>query len=187
MTDALVFEVRFHSPFRVATGAAAEGLDTVLNLADPLPGSNLKGLMRDAARQPLRADPGLVNQVFGSQFDESPWVWCGAEPVAGGWGQASVRARLEIDEHTHTAKEDLVAFGQILEPSGPARFQILRRGAVADADLPAHTALLRACAAAVKHLGAERRRGLGWVTVVPAAPITAGDLALIRSQGGRDA
>lgn len=187
MTEVLSFEIHFHGPFRVATGAAEDGLDAVLDMSDPLPGSSLKGLMRDVAEALLRADSRLINQVFGSEADESPWVWCGALPVGTSWGRASVRTRLEIDDETHTAKRDLVAFSQILEPVGPARFEIMRRGAVAPGALSAHTSLLRASAAGVKHVGAERRRGLGWVTVVPQEPIAAADLARVRAPGGSNA
>jgi hypothetical protein len=45
----LGFTVTFHSPFRVGSTYARDGVDAALDRHDPLPPDHLKGLMRAAA------------------------------------------------------------------------------------------------------------------------------------------
>lgn len=187
MANALTFKITFHGPFRVSSGSAGGGLDAVVDRGNPLPGSSLKGLMRDAAVNILRADSALVAQVFGTEFAASAWVWCDAEPGGGTWPTPSVRARVSIDEETHTVLEDRIMLGAVLEPTTPATFEVVQSGAVGAAERPAHEALIRSAAAAIKHIGAERRRGLGWVSVEGDRPIAADDIRLIRAGGTSDA
>lgn len=192
MSEELEFRVTFHSPFRVATGRSGEGLDSTVDLADPLPASSLKGAMRDAASTILAADPILISRVFGSPRDSSPWTWSRAEPltesgdVADAWQSSSVQTRVVIDEETHTVVEDLIVFAETVEHPA-ARFTVQQTGCIDAAALDAHRALLRASASAVHHIGANRTRGLGWVTVAEAGGvISAADLELIGA-GGNDA
>lgn len=183
--NVLLFEVRFHGPFRVGTGQAAQGIDEAVDLTDPVPASSLKGVMRDAARELALADGGLIGEVFGTEASASPWSWTGAEPGQGGWARTSVQARVAIDPETHTAIPDLLQFAETVEHDR-AQFRIHRVGPVPADRLPHHVALLRVAAAAVHHLGGQRRRGLGWVTVTPldgagsAVTLTGDDLRLAR-------
>ena len=187
MVDALTFNMTFHGPFRVSSGSAGGGLDAVIDLSNPLPGSSLKGLMRDAAVATLAADSALVARVFGTEFAASPWVWCDAEPGGGQWPTPNVRARVSIDEASHTVLEDRIMLGAVMEPTAPATFQVLQAGSLSDAEGLVHEALIRCAAAAIKHVGAERRRGLGWVSVVGDRPIVAKDIGLIRAGGTSNA
>jgi len=187
VAEALTFYVTFHGPFRVSSGSAGGGLDAVIDLSNPLPGSSLKGLMRNAAVDTLRADSALVARVFGTEFAASPWVWCDAEPGGNQWPTPSVRARVSIDEETHTVVEDRIMLGAVMEPTVPATFQVVQQGAIANAERPAHEALIRCAAAAVKHVGEERRRGLGWVSVAGDRRISADDIRLIRAGGTNNA
>jgi CRISPR/Cas system CSM-associated protein Csm3 (group 7 of RAMP superfamily) len=142
--------------------------------------------MRDAAAEILGANRDLINRVFGSEFAESPWVWSSAQPTRGGWPATSVRARVSIDEETHSVLEDRIMFAEILEPTVPATFEIHLRGSLMDQERMVHMRLLLCAAAAVKHLGAERRRGLGSVTVQGDREITSDDIAIIRNRGSVD-
>lgn len=174
----IVLTITFHAPFRVSTGQAGGGLDATVDLSDPLPGSSLKGAMRDAARSVLQADPLLVDEVFGTPRTESPWAWTSAEPSGGAWDRTSVQARVAIDERSHTARRDMLAVSEVVEHSS-ATARVIQRRAVDTGRRAAHLALIRASAAAVHHIGSDRRRGLGWVEIRPDQAITAEDLSLI--------
>ncbi len=184
MSESLDFMITFHSPFRVSTGRAGGGLDATVDLDDPLPASSLKGLMRDAATTVLRADPALIGATFGSPSNPSPWTWTGAEPLddsgsASAWQSSSVQTRVVIDAETHTVVEDLIMFGEVVEHR-QARFVLYQTGWVAAGEIERHRALLRAAGAAVHQLGAQRTRGLGWVSVRPDdGEVTADELAHI--------
>jgi len=185
MHTALRFGITFYSPFRVSTGQAGRGIDATVNRDNPLPGSSIKGVMRDAARLVLRARPQLVAEVFGSESAASPWVWSPAQTENGMWTRTSVQTRVSIDEDTHTAVADRLVFAEIVEHPA-AVFSIESIGSLPDARLAVHRVLLRASARAVHHVGAERRRGLGWVAITPlgdsgeAVPVSPEDLHLIR-------
>ncbi len=169
----LSFQVRFHGPFRVGTGHGREGVDASIDPDDPLPASHLKGLMRASARGLLpRADP-LLDQVFGARRDRgtSPWAWDSARPQSGSWHDVTVRntVRISIDDDCGTAVPDHLLVGAQLWPDVGFRatFTVTRAGAVPPTELPRHEALLRVAARATMMLGAQRRRGLGWVTIRP--------------------
>jgi CRISPR/Cas system CSM-associated protein Csm3 (group 7 of RAMP superfamily) len=186
----LDFTIRFHSPFRVATGRAGLGLDATVDLVDPLPASSLKGLMRDSAITVLRAHPTLVSEVFGSPEESSPWTWSSVGPlnssggVAKRWQCTSVQARVVVDPETHTVVEDLIMFAETVEHAA-ARFSLVQTGPIVSKAPATHRALLRASAAAIHHLGGGRTRGLGWVTVSEAGgAITADELNLIKTGDG---
>jgi hypothetical protein len=169
----LSFQVRFHGPFRVGTGRGRDGVDAAIDLDDPLPASHLKGLMRASARALLPPVDPLLDQVFGAGRDRgnSPWAWDSAHPASGSWREMTVRntVRISIDDDCGTAVPDHLLVGAQLWPDVGLRatFTITRAGAVPAAALPRHEAMLRLAARATTALGAQRRRGLGWITIRP--------------------
>ncbi|MGV9976529.1 RAMP superfamily CRISPR-associated protein [Micromonospora wenchangensis] len=167
----LTFEIDFHGPFRVATGRAGDGTDSVIDREVPLPASSIKGVMRSAARDLLTIPPHLVEAVFGTAWQPSPWSWSDATLTSDGVEQLRVRARarIQISEATHTVVDGALAVGEEIL-AHRAVFTVRCNGPVAAADLARHEAVLTAAARAVTALGADRRRGLGWVSITPLDP-----------------
>jgi len=169
----LSFQVRFHGPFRVGTGRGHDGVDAAIDPDDPLPASHLKGLMRASARKLLLPADSLLDEVFGAGRDRgnSPWAWDSARPGSGSWHDVTVRntVRISIDDDSGTVVPDHLLVGAQLWPDAcfRATFTVTRAGAVPPAVLPRHEALLRIAAQATTALGAQRRRGLGWITIRP--------------------
>jgi hypothetical protein len=170
----LGFSLRLHAPFRVGSAYARDRVDAALDRDDPLPADHLKGVIRDAAAQLLGADHLLVRAVFGSPEAPSAWAWTSATPQAPDAWTFTRRHRVTIDADTHTASKDHLVLGeQAWTPA--ARFEIHRIRPVAVPSSPDgpgytetdHVTLLRAACCAVHGLGAWRRRGLGWVGIVP--------------------
>lgn len=161
----MIVTIQFHGPFRVATGTPRPGLNNVVDHDVPLPASSLKGVMRQSARI-LGVPVTLADAVFGTARIPSPWAWSNAvvEEV-----EHTVRARVAIDPETGAARTDFLAFGE--EAWAPAAtFEITRTGYLDPDTVENHLAVL-ACAAAGAHaLGADRRRGLGWVSMTTAEP-----------------
>lgn len=182
----LRFEIMFHGPFRVGTGRAHDGSDAGLDLDDPLPSSHLKGLMRAAATA-LLPDETLVGQVFGVGHDRkgSPWAWDSAYPLHGTWAELPVgsRVRIAIDDTTGTAKPDHLQAGEYLwpPPDFRAAFTVTQVSPVVE--LGTHEAVLRLAARAVKAVGGQRRRGLGWVSLRTGAESAAAVRADLRVVG----
>jgi CRISPR/Cas system CSM-associated protein Csm3 (group 7 of RAMP superfamily) len=167
----MLVTITFHGPFRVATGSARGGTDETVDLADPLPASSLKGLMRACARELLPGARGLVDAVFGTAAEPSPWHW---EPVVfATTPQPHTRARVKIDPVTGTAADGHLMFGEELWAT-TGRFRVTGPGHwIHPHPEEDHRTVLVCAAAGVKSLGADRRRGLGWVSLVPDAPIDA--------------
>ena len=165
------FEIIFHTPFRVASGHAGDGSDTTVDRGALLPASSLKGLMRSAARDLLKLPEPLVDQVFGTGWQPSPWSWSDAAVTAGRGAEPAIRprARIRIDAESGTAASGaLLIADEVL--AARAEFTVDQAGWIAPADAPAHEAVLLASARAVTSAGGDRRRGLGWVTITPAEP-----------------
>ncbi|WP_146778715.1 RAMP superfamily CRISPR-associated protein [Actinomadura craniellae] len=160
------FQIHFHGPFRVATGSAADGLNASYDEENPLPASSLKGLMRAHAVRPLRLPEPLVGEVFGDRWNRTPWSWTDAE-ITGGVGR--IRTQSRIDPRTHTVADGAMFTSGELWPAG-ASFAIVQRDAVDPDRIELHQAVLIAAARAITALGSDRRRGLGWVSVVPDRP-----------------
>lgn len=183
----LTFEISFHGPFRVATGRAGDGADSVIDREAPLPASSIKGVMRSAARDLLNLPPHLVEAVFGAAWQPSPWSWSDAAFTGGGDATLSdgdgdgdggagaeplrirARARIQISEATHTVVDGALAVGEEIL-AHRAIFTVRRSGPVPADDLPRYEAVLTAAARAVTALGGDRRRGLGWVSITPLHP-----------------
>jgi hypothetical protein len=180
----LSFTVTFHSPFRVGSAYARDGVDAALDRHDPLPPDHIKGLMRAAASDLLGLRQAEVDEVFGSPAAPSPWSWSSAQPAGGDW-EFSFRHRVAIDRDTHSARKDHLVLGEQAW-TGQTRFSIHRTGALEDAARDRHVLILRCAAAAVHALGSWRRRGLGWVGVVPdGEPVSTGDIETLLSLAGR--
>ncbi len=166
------FTIVFHGPFRIASGAASDGLDAAYDAANPLPSSSLKGLMRDQAKRVLRIDPALVSEIFGSRTSPSPWWWSDAAIEFGPPGRDGadrVRTQLRIDQATFTAVGKALRTSGELWPAS-ADYEVRRRHAIPDDRSARHEAVLYASARAICALGSDRRRGMGWVSVIPDAP-----------------
>ncbi|MFG1859041.1 RAMP superfamily CRISPR-associated protein [Actinomadura geliboluensis] len=160
------FEIRFHGPFRVATGAAADGLNATYDEHNPLPASSLKGLMRAHAVTPLKVTGALVDEVFGGRRDRSPWSWTDADIID---GAGRVRTQSRLDPVTHTVAKGAMFTSRELWPSA-ANFEIIQRDAIDPTRIDLHRAVLMAAARAITALGSDRRRGLGWISVIPDSP-----------------
>jgi CRISPR/Cas system CSM-associated protein Csm3 (group 7 of RAMP superfamily) len=190
MTDALTFRIDFHGPFRVSTGrATGRGADEGVDRALPLPGESLKGLMRASARVLLacarETEPSLIQRVFGTAARSSPWSWSAASPTSGPWRDPTLATRVRIDAVTHTAVEDYLATVEQVWAPAAASFTVERTALIEPDDLHDQMLLLRAAAGGVHALGADRRRGLGWVTVTcPADPMTEDDVGRLHAKRG---
>ncbi|MDR1428376.1 MAG: hypothetical protein LBJ08_11580, partial [Bifidobacteriaceae bacterium] len=190
----LRFDVEFLTRYAVAQTAV-------------IPGSALKGMMLDAAR-----DLGLggrywplLRAVFGGHKEDvagakendyeggtsltegptvpSPWSWSDMA-WSGGKGPARERrSRIRINPDTGTADDGaLVAVNEFLIRKGT--FAISQIGPIPDPldtlelEAEAHVTVLEAAARTMTALGADRRRGLGWVAVTRAGkPTTPEQLA----------
>jgi CRISPR/Cas system CSM-associated protein Csm3 (group 7 of RAMP superfamily) len=166
------YSISFHGPFRVAAGASSDGLDETYHAANPLPSSSLKGLMRAHAKYVLEIDDLHVKEVFGSEPAQSPWWWSDAviapSPVTQA-GPHRIRTRVGIDPDTFTAAGKAMQTAGEFWPAS-AEFEIRRRGPIPASRIALHEAILAASARAVTALGSDRRRGLGWVSIVPDVP-----------------
>ena len=166
------FTIVFHGPFRVASGAASDGLDAAYDAANPLPSASLKGLMRDQAKRVLGVDLAVVGEVFGTAAASSPWWWSDAEIDPGPPGRSGaerIRTQLQIHPTTSTAIDGTLRTSGELWPAS-ARFEVRQRLTVPPDRLALHEIVLSASAGAISALGSDRRRGLGWVSVIPAEP-----------------
>lgn len=154
----LHFDINFHTAFRVASGNASPGVDAGINEHDPLPGSSLKGVMRATGRD-LGIAPAALEQVFGAESAGSPWAWNGAEFTE---MTREPRVRISIDQ-------DVARQGSLMINeecwADSATFVVEQIGMIDPADLDRHLDVLHACAAGTWFLGADRTRGLGWVTI----------------------
>jgi hypothetical protein len=180
----LGFTVTFHSPFRVGSTYARDGVDAALDRHDPLPPDHIKGLMRAAATDLLGLPGSGVGEVFGSPGSPSPWSWSSARPQEQ-W-VPSYRHRVTIDPQTRSALKDHLVLGEQTW-TRQARFEITQAGWLPQERTSQHVLVLRGAASAVHNLGSWRRRGLGWVGVVPDdGLVTADDVAaLMLLAGGR--
>ncbi|WP_051745177.1 RAMP superfamily CRISPR-associated protein [Streptomyces yerevanensis] len=170
--------ITFHGPFRVATGNGRPGIDAVVDRDNLLPASTLKGLMRDSAERLLPGLPRLVEAVFGGPHHPTPWGWEAARFQDGdpeGQPVVAVRARVRLDEDAGAALRDHLLYGEEVWAHS-AEFTVSQHGPLPETggpllDRDGHLAVLACAAAGVHSLGAERRRGLGWVQCAPADPV----------------
>ncbi|GAB1512569.1 RAMP superfamily CRISPR-associated protein [Actinophytocola sp. KF-1] len=157
------FRIAFAAPFRVSTGHARPGVDAGIDRDTPLPATSLKGLMRATAGQLLGEKHPLVAAVFGSVHAPSPWSWSDATPAGDGWRKPVIASRVRIGED-HVADHDMLGSAEVTQAAA-ATFSITQCGHLTDEALALHRALLAVAGQATRSLGANRRRGLGWVHI----------------------
>lgn len=164
MTSELTFTVLFRGPFAVATGSASSGIDSRVDLSNPIPASSWKGLMRHEAVTTLGVLAGVVDRIFGTgQEQPAGWRWTDAvfaEPVI-----PSLAARVAVDADGR-AHEHALKIGEQLW-AATAEFRVIAVGPGAPAEHD--TVVLRAAGRSISSLGHQRRRGLGWVSISDAA------------------
>lgn len=170
------FTITFHTPFHIAAGGAAEGLDRLIDTDNPLPSTGLKGVMRAAATETLHLDPAMVTAVYGHPGSPSPWWWSDASFTKP--PQFRNITQVHIDDVTGTADEGFLMFGQHVWAT-TATFEIAQQLHVATDQLPTHGLVLKACARAVVSLGGQRRRGEGWVSIDAGSWTSADTTALL--------
>ena len=167
MTE-LSFVITFHSPVMAATGAAADGYDATADLANTVTAPALKGLMRAAAAHTLQLRPEFVERVFGTPGTPSPWQWIVEQHAE---ARAVTRHRVAIDPSTSTAVDGQIQMARAAM-SDPISFSVEHTGD-ANAD---DVIVICGAARAVHAMGAQRRRGLGWVGVAGGPGLTDNDL-----------
>jgi hypothetical protein len=158
----LEFRIEFVTPFRVSAGHALPGVNAAVDRDTPLPATSLKGVMRATAGHLLGETHPLVSAVFGAAGTPSPWAWSDALPVGGSW-KTMVGTRVRIGDG-HVADEDMLGSAEQTQ-AGAATFTVTQYGPLNDQDVAAHQALLAIAGQATRSLGANRRRGLGWVHI----------------------
>lgn len=166
MSRTLHFEISFFGPFRVASGSAARGADVSVDSSDPLPATSLKGLMRDAAITRLGLEQSLVDKVFGSTAEPSPWSWTSGEVET----VLRTRTRVRIDPEIGVVETGGLVVGEELWSRSTGSFHVVQRLRIAMVDglsVDDHTSVLQASAAAVHSMGADRQRGFGWIAIAP--------------------
>jgi CRISPR/Cas system CMR subunit Cmr4 (Cas7 group RAMP superfamily) len=168
---AVKFEIKFLTPYRVASGRAGDGADATVDRSVPLPASSLKGVMRSAARDLLELSPTLVKEVFGTGWSPSPWSWSDACPANDSPDPLDIRlrARIQIDADTGTVRDGALAVAEEIH-SPDLVFTVTRTGWIEGGPEARQRQILLASARAVTSLGGDRRRGLGWVAVTPVDP-----------------
>ncbi len=168
----ITFTITFHGPFRVGTGVPAEGLDARVDPTNPLPSTSLKGVMRAAAAESLGLPNGLVSEVFGAPaghqragatgLPASPWIWTDA--AFAGLQAPQLVTRIQV-EKTGLTKRGALMIGEHVW-ADIATFEVVQRVGLDPATVERHRLVLCAAARAVTSVGALRRRGEGWVSIV---------------------
>lgn len=164
----LDFVIGFSGPFRVSTGHARPGVDSAIDLDNVLPASSLKGMMRATASRLLGLTDGrpdenaIVEAVFGSPRRPSPWHWIDAEPD-GGWAAPTPASRIRIGPD-HVVQHDMLGTVEQTRTE-VARFAVDQRGHIDPSRIELHRVVLAIAARATRSLGADRRRGSGWVHI----------------------
>lgn len=190
----LTLSMTFANQVRIATGAAARGLDAAVDHNAPLSAGAMKGLMRDEARWLLPGvggqDHPFVVAVFGGpRGEQSPWNF-DVQPL--GDVTYSTRANLRLDERGAVVPGGL----RVLEEAsiGAASLRVDSRSPLHGRGLPHtlldrerdhHLALLHLSARAVEKVGQDRSRGMGWVSISCDRPVAA-DLDLIWMLRGQE-
>ena len=165
-------DITFNQPFRVASGRGKGDVDDVIDRENPLPSTTLKGVIRDAARLLLPGtgrgdefkDHPLVVEVFGGRGSHDV-IWHFSDPVLQAVTDDSYRSRtrVSIDEHRRARPGALYVAEELHVTKAIA--EITQIGKVAEGREALHLALLHLAARLVDGVGADRRRGLGWVSI----------------------
>lgn len=112
------------------------------------------------------ADPSADSRAAGPGSTGDP----ARSPLPGGSGvQVTPRARIAIDAASGAARRDFLAVDHEVWARS-ATFVITQTGHLTPAQIRVHQVVLACAAAGVHALGADRRRGRGWVTLRPRNP-----------------
>lgn len=173
----LSLTIRFHGPFRVATGTATRDAAVSVDQENLLPTESLKGVMRASANRLLPHRTDLVGAVFGTsgRRSASPWHW---GTVTFREPEIESRIRIAIDAETNVASSGALARTEEVW-ANEANFVIRQRTSLDDQERYRHSVILRAAASGVHSLGADRRRGNGWVSISTDPPLDEDDFALL--------
>lgn len=165
MTE-LKFTIAFHGPFAVSSGYPDDGLDHTIDRDDPLPATQLRGLLRAHAEHWLGIPQNLVNEIFGHAGQRSPWIFTkpeiaqidcenrdGVDP--GVWN------RVQLEADGRSKDQAMVVGQQTWATSGTFEIVWHDRGQPP----PQHLLVLRAAARDIVSVGLNRRRGMGTVTI----------------------
>ena len=167
-------EIRFNTAFRISQGYGQGVCDDVIDEEIRLPATSLIGVMSDAARMVLPGrrqgdkyvDHHLVDAVFGKRGrDNSPWNFSDGklDHTDDPRERIRVRSRVAIDERRR-ARAGALFFAEELH-ADRATATISLTQPLAPEELEKHVALLHVAARLVDGIGADRRRGLGWVSI----------------------
>lgn len=168
------FSLRFHEPFLVRSGLAGDGAEAVARFDTPLPAASLKGAMQAAAHV-LGVDDGLVATIFGREAavlgssGGAAWAWTDAEPRSAFTSQLRARNRIEASTGVTLAEALTVSEEYWQLDESTASFAIEQVRFLEPVELERHTVVLHGAAFAVTALGSWRNRGMGTVTIRPAA------------------
>ncbi len=178
--SSLTLAITFNSPFRIGSGHAGSMLDDVLDRNRLLPGTSLKGVMREAARAmfPMldeKTDHALIREVFGTTHNPSPWHWDDAE--LGVTPEIRPQARIALDARRRVQAGALFVVETAHAPDATAT--IWQQSPIDPSRVETHLALLSISARLVEGIGADRRRGLGWVTIITDRNECGKDIAIL--------
>jgi CRISPR/Cas system CMR subunit Cmr4 (Cas7 group RAMP superfamily) len=177
----LTYTVTFHGPFRVSTGQARTGVDAAVDPQALLPASSIKGIMRASAHRLIPDD--LVEAVFGAPGAPSPWAW-----TSGRFDERpTIADRVRIALTDGVATEGALLINEEVWARS-CTFTIDQTHHLDDETRTLHRDVLDFAARSTHFLGADRRRGLGSVTIDGDSDIDVAQLAQrileIRSAAG---
>lgn len=165
------FSITFLGPFAVSTGQAGRSADSMVDDERPLPETSMKGLMR-ASAVVLQIPPQVIRRVFGSGKTPTAWNW---GPVEFAQQPArQLRGSTAIDSHTNVARNHALLFEE-QHWSTTATFDIQQVLFLDPADVDLQRTILAVAASGVQSIGKSRRRGNGWVSIIPVVPLTPAD------------
>ena len=168
MSKILVFEIRFRGPFLVGGDPAGDGSDIRVNRDVLIPGSSIKGRLRAEATNTLRLPDALIGDVFGTSSQGGKW-WFSQVDFSRSDLHVCTSNRVAMDPESPdsgiTDDHQLVFYDQCWADF--ATFTVEQLEYIDDVLLQKHIAVLCSAARSTASLGAMRRRGHGWVTIVP--------------------
>ncbi|QRK88124.1 hypothetical protein JQX30_25890 [Saccharopolyspora erythraea] len=147
----------------MARGQGGGGSHDTIDERDQLPATSMAGVVRATAKKLLGSQNPVIDEVFGSDGNPSPWRWSPVRPD-GDWHGAQPAARVRIDQHSRTAQGHMLILADHTG-ADQGRFSITKFRYVPRERLAVHQAVLKVAAQATCSLGAWRRRGSGWVGI----------------------
>ena len=164
----LSFEIKFRGPFLVGGEAAGDGADVRVNQDILIPGSSIKGRMRAEAANVLKLRKEVIDDVFGTADQPGKWWFSHVDLKEESYSiRTSNRVAVDPDNSDSGLADEhqLVFYDQCW--AEPASFTVEQLVSMEDSELKQHKAILCAAARSVTNFGAMRRRGHGWVSIMP--------------------